>query len=136
MEPNHFEIERLFSDFSWHADRGDGTALAALFATEGVLCVGGQELTGRDQIAADMTRRAQIAGRKTRHVWSNLRIVESRYNQLSTTAVQLTFEQTGDDRPTQLRVSDLVDTLQKDHDGQWRFARRIISRQMALAFAG
>jgi uncharacterized protein (TIGR02246 family) len=136
MEPNHSEIERLFNDFSWHADRGDGLALAALFATEGVLYVGGQELTGHKQIADDMTRRALIPGRKTRHVWSNLRIVESHENQLSTAAIQLTFEETGDDRPTQLRVSDLIDTLQKDNDGRWRFARRIISRQMALAFAG
>ena len=83
-----------------------------------------------------MSRRAQIAGRKTRHVWSNLRIVESHHDRLSTTAVQLTFEQPGDDKPTQLRVSDLLDTLEKDHDGRWRFARRVISRQMALAFAG
>ena len=37
------QIERLFSDFAWFADRGDAAALAELFASDGVLVLGGKE---------------------------------------------------------------------------------------------
>ena len=51
---------------------------------------------------------------------------------IETVAVQLTFEQTGADPNTQLRVNDLSDQFAKGPDGTWRFARRVISRAMAV----
>src|ERR1700730_12135316 len=67
-------IEQLLGDFAWHADRGEGVLLAGLFMPDGVLVVGGQELHGCEQIAQDCHRRGIGSTRKTRHVWSNLRI--------------------------------------------------------------
>lgn len=126
-------IEQLLSDFAWYADRGDGASLASLFLPDGVLVAGGQELHGRDQIAADCHRRSIGSTRKTRHVWSNLRIVRPATHTLETTAIQLTIEQTEPSLPNaQVRVNDLFDTLRQDSQGAWRFARRIISREMAL----
>lgn len=126
-------IERVLSDFAWYADRGDGTSLAELFVPDGVLCVGGQELKGRLQIADDCRRRASQPDRKTRHIWSNLRIERAQANSATGTAVQLTFEQHGPDTPTQLRVNDLFDEFEKDAQGVWRLARRVISREMSLS---
>lgn len=126
-------IERLLSDFSFYADRGDGAALAALFVPDGVLYVGGQKLEGREKIADDCNRRAQQLNRKTRHIWSNLRVEREDPSAVSTTAVQLTFEQRDTDTPTQLRVSDLFDELQKGADGVWRFTCRTINREMAFS---
>jgi uncharacterized protein (TIGR02246 family) len=126
-------IEQLLSDFAWHADRGEGVSLAGLFLPDGVLVVGGQELEGRAQIAADCHRRGIGSQRKTRHVWSNLRVARADADTLSTTAIQLTIEQTDPGRPqAQMRVNDLFDTLRKDSQGSWRFARRVISREMTL----
>jgi uncharacterized protein (TIGR02246 family) len=133
--PDRLEIERLFTDFSWCADQGDAAGLSRLFAPDGVLCVGGQEIKGPEAIRNELTTRAQIPGRKTRHVWSNLRIVSMDDRSAETTATQLTFEQSGADKPTQLRISDLSDILHRDTQGQWRFVRRLISRQMAVAFS-
>lgn len=127
-------IEQLLSDFAWHADRGDGTSLAELFLPEGILVVGGQELYGRERIADDCHRRGIGSARKTRHVWSNLRFARRNAHVLETTAIQLTIEQTDPTLPeAQVRVNDLFDTLRQDGQGAWRFARRIISREMALA---
>ena len=56
-EPDLARIERLLSDFAWHADRGDGASLAELFFPDAVLIVGGQRLEGRAEIAEDCRRR-------------------------------------------------------------------------------
>jgi uncharacterized protein (TIGR02246 family) len=130
-EPDLSRIERLLSDFAWYADRGDGASLAQLFVPDAVLVVGGVRLAGRAQIAEDCRRRALAPGRKTRHVWSNLRLDPETDGTVSATAVQLTFEQT-DSVGTKMRINDLTDRYQRDAAGAWRFASRIIERQMAL----
>jgi hypothetical protein len=127
-------IRELLSDFAWFADRGDGEALSRLFLPEGVLHVGGQDHAGRAQIAQDCMRRAAIPGRKTRHVWSNLRVERAEAGRISTTAVQLTFEQLEQSASasTQLRVNDVFDTFCRDLSGHWRFATRRIERAMGI----
>ncbi|MDB5875455.1 MAG: ring hydroxylating beta subunit [Ramlibacter sp.] len=126
------ELERLLSDFAWFADRGDGRSLAELFLEDAVLHVGGQQHHGRESIAADCYRRASEPGRKVRHVWSNLRVQDETDGRINTAAIQLTFEQTEAHAKTQLRVNDLLDQFAKGPEGTWRFARRVISRAMAV----
>jgi ketosteroid isomerase-like protein len=133
MESDQLMIERLLSDFAWFADRGDGTSLSQLFIPDGVLLVSGNELRGRVQIAEDCIRRLLNPDRKTRHVWSNLRIDRIDGDTAASFAIQLTFEQSGAGQPTQLRVNDLVDEFQRDSSGSWKIARRVIDRKMALS---
>jgi ketosteroid isomerase-like protein len=132
MESDRLMIERLLSDFAWFADRGDGTSMSQLFIPDGVLLVSGNELKGRVQIAEDCIRRALDPNRVTRHVWSNLRIDRMDGDTAASFAIQLTFEQTGAGKPTQLRVNDLVDEFQKDPSGSWKIARRVIDRKLAV----
>lgn len=130
-------IEQLLSEFAWHADRGEGVPLAELFLSDGVLIVGGQELRGRVAIADDCHRRGIGSERKTRHCWSNLRVVHADADTLNSTAVQLTIEQTHPAQSVaQIRVNDLFDTLRKDPQGVWRIAHREIRREMTLWTAG
>jgi uncharacterized protein (TIGR02246 family) len=125
-------IRQLLSDFAWFADRGDGSSLAALFLVDGVLVVGGREFSGATSIAQDCTERAARPNRKTRHLWTNLRVERASAEEVVTTAVQLTFEQLGPQEPTQLRVNDIFDTFARSPAGDWRFARRVINREIAL----
>ena len=125
-------IQRLLSDFAWHADRGEADLLSLLFTEDGVLHVGGKDLCGRTRIADDCRQRFLTAGRKTRHVWSNLRVDGEGQAGARATAMQLTFEQTDASDKTELKVNDIADVLSKDAAGTWRFARRSVSRQMAL----
>jgi hypothetical protein len=125
-------IGELLSDFAWFADRGDGEGLSRLFLPEGVLHVGGDVHVGRQQIADDCVRRAAVPGRKVRHVWSNLRVERAEAARISTTAVQLTFEQLDPAGPTQLRINDLFDTFTRDLSGHWCIATRRIERAMGL----
>ena len=125
-------IQRLLSDFAWHADLGEADLLSSLFTEDGVLHVGGRDLRGRGEIAADCHRRFAPPGRKTRHVWSNLRVDGEQEGRARATAVQLTYEQVGEGEKTEVRVNDMADVLQKCDDGKWRFARRTVTRQMSL----
>lgn len=127
-------IERLLSDFAWFADHCDAEGLARLFVPDGVLSVSGRESSGSDNIAADCRKRFAVADRKTRHMWSNLRVEMPSANTAITTAIQLTFETSGDDTPARLRVNDVVDELRKAASGEWRFVSRHIRCEMALAF--
>src|SRR5882757_6744055 len=102
-------IQRLVNDFAWHADRGEDALLSDLFLPEGVLHVGGQELKGRAQIADDCRRRSSANQRTTRHVWTNLRLDADGDDAFRGTAIQLTFEQAGPERQTQIRVNDVSD---------------------------
>jgi hypothetical protein len=131
-EPDWRALEGLLTDFAWHADRGEGDALGALFLPDAVLVVGGQEHRGRGPIAADCHRRASDPTRKVRHVWSNLRVVAEDGGQVRTSAIQLTFEQSSKQAGTQLRVNDLNDRFARGADGKWQFAERTIARAMAL----
>lgn len=126
-------IERLLTDFAWHADHGDGSALAALFLPDATLHVGGLDLQGQQAIADDCRRRAAQPGRRTRHVWSNLRIELAGSSQVVASAIQVTYEQPGSDQATQVRVNDMADSFGRDAEGRWRFATRKVER--ALAFA-
>lgn len=124
-------IEALFSEFAWCADRGLGTAMAQLFAEDGVLAVGGKEAKGRQLIGEVCQQRAQPP-RRTRHSWSSLRIVEFEQNIATTTSIQTTFELADEQSPGLVRVSDLNDWLVKTAEGEWRFQRREIIRQISV----
>jgi hypothetical protein len=127
-------IERLCSDFAYYADHGDAEGLGNLFAEDGILKMGDQESVGRASIVADCQARFDIAGRKTRHVWSNLRVVALTSEFASTTMIQLTFESRGLAIPTRLRVSDVSDKLRKDGGGVWHYSHREIRRELDLCF--
>lgn len=127
-------IERLLSDFAFCADHGDAAGLGRLFIEDGLLSVGGRESIGRAQIVLDCQARFDISDRKTRHVWSNLRITALTRDKASATALQLTFEVPGNDMPVRLRVNDVLDELHKDASGVWQFARRRIICEMAVTF--
>lgn len=125
-------IERLLSDFGWYADRADGDSLAQLFLPEAVLIVSGLTLVGHKAIADDCRRRQALdPQRKTRHLWSNLRVQSESDGAAEGVAIQVTYEQSGD-ATTKMRISDLIDQYQRDATGVWRFRNRTIARQMAL----
>jgi hypothetical protein len=124
------DIERLLTDFAWFADRGDGTGLSDLFLPNAFLKVGGRRLEGRQAIADDCYTRASEPGRRTRHVWSNLRLESLVDGVLRANAIQLTMETNEISGLTSMRVNDVIDTFQRDSESRWRIASRHIDRQM------
>lgn len=126
-------IQRLLSDFTWAVDRGLATELAELFLPTATLTVNGLQLVGHEAIAQDCRRRFETPDRKTRHVWSNLRIDALPGGACAGTAVQMTFETAGAGKPASLRVNDVTDRFERDARNRWRFSSRTIERQMTMA---
>ena len=124
-------IEALFSEFAWCADRGLGAQMAELFTESGVLAIGGKEFQGHLQIGQVCAQRAQPP-RQTRHSWSSLRVVKTDGKVASITAIQTTFERADTESMPVVRVSDLLDQLEKSGDGTWHFMRREIIRQLTV----
>ena len=121
-------IEHLLTAFGSCADRADGGELADLFANDGTLTMGAQEVRGRAAIAAFTSERFADPTRKTRHVWSNLKLMKTADVRLQATSIQQTYEQIGADQPAQVRVSDVSDEFVRDAQGDWHFCSRRISR--------
>ncbi|HEX4443756.1 MAG TPA: nuclear transport factor 2 family protein [Galbitalea sp.] len=130
MDVDVQDIERLLTDFAWFADRGDGSSLSDLFLPGAVLKVGESRLEGRRAIADDCYARAREPGRKTRHVWSNLRLESLVNGVLRTNAIQQTIETNDISGLTSMRVNDIIDTFERDSESRWRIASRHIDRQM------
>lgn len=131
-EPVVQSIERLLSDFAWHADRKQADELGALFLPDGRLLSGGSEFVGCQAIVDECRRRFAAVQRTTRHTWCNLRIESADENQIVSTAIQTTYEQDGNGGNAQIRVSDLLDTFGRDASRSWRFACRAVTRIMTL----
>lgn len=123
-------IERLMTEYAWHADHHNAQALSELFALDGTLRLNGHEMQGRAEIADFCGQRFATPGRQTRHVWSNLRLGEPGGQRLNTTSLQLTFERLGEGEPTQIRVSDVSDEWKRDAQGRWWLTRRGVSRAL------
>ncbi len=127
------EIEDLLTTFGDCADRANGGELAELFVDDGTLIMGTQQARGRLAIMAFTTERFVDPARKTRHVWSNLKLVTTADAQLQAASIQQTFEQIGADQPAQIRVSDVTDEFVRDAGGSWRFMSRRISRVFTVS---
>jgi len=125
-------IEDLLSAFAWHADHLDAQLLGELFLPQGRLVMGDVELNGAAAIVTYLGKRFEGTARITRHVWSDLRIVQQSSEEIETTLTQLTYEKAGEDQPTTARVSDVSDRFTKDVAGRWRFAQRVVKRVLSL----
>lgn len=121
-------IEALINEFAARADRKAARHLSELFLSTGRLSMAGKVLEGPAAIAAFCQDRFDTNHSTTRHTWSNLRLESEQDGQISTTMTQVTFEQFVDKPSTDVRVNDVHDCFERDSDGRWRIAHRVISR--------
>jgi SnoaL-like protein len=119
------EIDDLIARYARDADRGRSEDLAELFADDGVLTAGDDEVRGRDAIAAYLdASKASLADRdpagRIRHHVSTRRIDLISRTSARATCYFLAITGTGPDHWGLYR-DELV------HDGaQWRFTRRAV----------
>ena len=68
------ECERLVSLYTHYADFGEAERVAELFARDAVWAVGPIRFEGQGKIRQMMRERQEMAGRRSRHVCTNLQI--------------------------------------------------------------
>jgi SnoaL-like domain len=133
--PNRSEVLEavmaLLSDYCGHADGRNLGALCELFEPLGQLTVGDTAHRGHAAIAACLAARLG-ADRRTRHLWSNLRVDRTGSDLLRCTSTQITFEEPAHGGTSTIRVSDVTDVLRRDGAGPWRFHERTLRRVFSM----
>ncbi|MBT7953843.1 MAG: SnoaL-like domain-containing protein [Rhodospirillaceae bacterium] len=126
------ELGDLITTFCWYADHGEAAKIPELFTLDGRISAPGMDVQGKADLTELFETRAKQAGRLSRHLWSNLRILSASPDRIEAVVTATTFIGTGDQpaMPETYVVGDSYETFEKGSDGHWRIAER----RLDLAF--
>jgi len=126
------ELGDLITTFCWYADHGEEVKIPDLFTADGRISAPGMDVQGKADLTELFEGRAKQAGRQSRHLWSNMRILSVEPDRIEAVVTATTYIGSGDQpaTPESYVVGDSYETFEKGSDGQWRFAER----RLDLAF--
>ena len=127
-------IEDLIAEHAWLIDHGKANELPDLYTDDGRMLGVGEDLVGRQAIAAWSERRAAMRERTSRHVCGNIRLSPETADRIRGTVVLTVYRRDGAIAGTTLplMVGDYEDIYVRCADARWRFAER----RIVAAFAG
>ena len=119
-------IERLVHEHAWLIDHGQASRVVDLYTEDGRVLGIGPDKVGRAAIAAWADARQAMADRQSRHVQTNLRLVQASDSTVHGTVVLTLYRHDGPGpaSPIPLLVGEYADTYTNGPDGTWRFAER------------
>lgn len=119
-------IEALNAAFAWLVDHRWGEGVSELFLEDGIYAAPGLELRGRREIARFYTERRARGLRTSRHVFTNLHLLEARAERAAATVILTLYARDGDGPlpATPVAIMDYEDEYIRDSEGRWRYARR------------
>ena len=113
--------ERLVLDFAYYSDHQEYESLSKLFAAEGIMKrPNGDPIVGREAIL--QAYRSRPAGRMTRHVCTNIRIMVEAVDRARGLTYAVVYSATGDEKAEE-RIGEFEDHFVRTDEG-WRFASR------------
>jgi hypothetical protein len=113
--------ERLVLDFAYYSDHQEYESLSKLFATEGIMKrPNGDPIVGREAIL--QAYRSRPAGRMTRHVCTNIRIMVEAVDRARGLTYAVVYSARGDEKAEE-RIGEFEDHFVRTDEG-WRFASR------------
>lgn len=124
------EVETLLADWAHAIDSGQAERAIVHFADAAEQHLPGATAIGREAIAAGLARRARMTERLTRHLFSNLRVVQQQEGVTAQAVLTLWRTDTADRSPRVALVADLTDRYVRGADGRLR----IVHRQLVPVF--
>jgi ketosteroid isomerase-like protein len=120
------EIESVLVEWAWLIDQGRAQEACILFTQDAEQSVAGVTASGIDAIAQGLKRRAEMTGRTSRHVISNLRLSVSSDASVDASWI-LTLYRSDDavKSAKPMMVNDVQDTFRKEAGG-WKIRSRKI----------
>ncbi|NIL80396.1 nuclear transport factor 2 family protein [Rhodococcoides kroppenstedtii] len=121
------DIHDLLVDFAWRIDHDAGHHVEELFTPDGVYVLFGLPIEGRENIKALYEHRRSRGERTSRHLFDNIRITPGNDDRTIHVRSVLTLHAADGAPPLPLApimIADYVDTVTRDDDGRWLFARR------------
>ncbi|NWG22988.1 MAG: nuclear transport factor 2 family protein [Pseudorhodoplanes sp.] len=119
-------IEALVAEHAWLIDHGEAGRIADLFTDDGRLIGLGPDMVGREAIKAWGLARAAMTERTSRHVCTNLRLVDRGDGTVEGHAILTVYRHDGTQpgHPLPFAVADYADVYRLGDDGHWRFGER------------
>ena len=125
------EIESVLTEWSWLIDHGRAQEASVLFTHDAEQSIAGVSASGIEAIAQGLKRRANLTGRTSRHVISNLRLSMSSEATVEAAWILTLYRSDDANKPAKpMMVNDVQDTFRKEAGG-WK----IRSRKIAPVFS-
>ncbi|MBN8992123.1 MAG: nuclear transport factor 2 family protein [Rhizobiales bacterium] len=125
------DIEQLLAEWAWLIDHGRADEAARFYTDDAEQNIAGVTTRGIDAIRDGLRRRRDMTGRTSRHVVSNLHLLEVTQSSISVRWILTLYRSDDSSRPpTPALIGDVNDTMQHDA-GTWK----IRSRQILPIFA-
>ena len=120
------EIESVLTEWSWLIDHGRAQEASVLFAHDAEQSIAGVTASGIEAIAQGLKRRADMTGRTSRHVISNLRLSMSSEATVEAAWILTLYRSDDANKPAKpMMVNDVQDIFRKEADG-WKIRSRKI----------
>ncbi|WP_210249052.1 MULTISPECIES: nuclear transport factor 2 family protein [unclassified Bradyrhizobium] len=118
------EIESVLVEWSWLIDHGRAQDAAVLFTQDAEQSIAGVTASGIEAIAQGLKRRADMTGRTSRHVISNLRLSMSSDATVDVTWILTLYRSDDAGKPARpILVCDVQDSFRKEASG-WKIRSR------------
>jgi SnoaL-like domain len=125
------EIESVLTEWSWLIDHGRAQEASVLFTHDAEQSIAGVTASGIEAIVQGLKRRADMTGRTSRHVISNLRLSMSSEATVEAAWILTLYRSDDANKPAKpMMVNDVQDTFRKEAGG-WK----IRSRKIAPVFS-
>jgi ketosteroid isomerase-like protein len=122
------EIESVLTEWSWLIDHGNAQEACMLYTHDAEQSIAGATAIGAEAIAQGLKRCAEMAGRTSRHVISNLRLSLSSDSTVDATWILTLYRSDDVTKPAKpVLVGDVQDLFRKEASG-WKIkSRKIVS---------
>lgn len=126
------QVQQLVSEFAYRVDMLRGKTVEELFTKDGFYEADGKRSTGRDAIRRAYELRSARGPRTSRHLFTNMRLIDSDSDSLRATLIMLLFARDGEGifAAEPLLVSDVADEYAIGLDGNLM----IRSRRLTTVF--
>lgn len=120
------EVEAILVEWSWLIDHGRAAEAAVLFTPDAEQTIAGVTARGIEAIAEGLKRRADMTGRTSRHVISNLKLSMSSDTTVDANWILTLYRSDDANKPARpVLVGDVQDIFRKETDG-WKIRSRKI----------
>ena len=126
------EIESVLMEWSWLIDHGKSQEASVFYADDAEQSIAGATVCGFEAIEQGLKRRADMTGRTSRHVISNLRLSLLSDSTVDATWILTLYRSDNVAKPAKpILVGDVFDSFRKETNG-WK----ITSRKIVSVFSG
>jgi hypothetical protein len=120
------EIESVLVEWSWLIDHGRAQEASVLFTHDAEQSIAGVTRSGIDAIKQGLKHRADMTGRTSRHVISNLRLSVSSDATIDATWILTLYRSDDTNKPAKpMMVNDVQDSFRKEAGG-WKISSRTV----------